>query len=185
MQLRPAVFLDRDGTLNENLDYLTRPEDMRLLPGVAPALMRLRAAGYACVVVTNQSAIGRGMIDEATLDAIHEEMLRQLAVDGAALDAIYASPHVNDHPDRKPAPGMLLQAAADLGLDLASSWMVGDSARDILAGRSAGCKGCVLVRTGHPIGPDALALDVPIVDDLSAAVDHILTRDRVVPERRR
>lgn len=171
---RPAVFLDRDGTLNENLAYLTRPEEMRLLPGVGPALTRLRAAGFACVVVTNQSAVGRGMIREVDLDRIHDEMLRQLAELGVFLDGIYASPHVADHPDRKPAPGMLLRAAADLDLDIARSWMIGDSARDILAGRNAGCIGCVLVRTGHPIDDAALALGVPIADDLDSAAHLIL-----------
>ncbi len=170
--LRPAVFLDRDGTLNENLAYLTRPEEMRLLPGVGAALRMLRTAGFACVVVTNQSAVGRGLISAAELEQIHAEMMRQLADLGATLDAIYASPHVDDHPDRKPAPGMLLRAAADLGLDLARSWMIGDSERDIRAGQNAGCKGCVLVRTGHPI--IGTMDNVPVVDDLDSAVRHIL-----------
>src|SRR5262245_12470795 len=87
---RPAVFLDRDGTLNANLDYLTRVEEMRLLPGAAEALRLLREAGFVCVVVTNQSAVGRGMICDADLEQIHEEMKRQLAELGASLDGIYA-----------------------------------------------------------------------------------------------
>jgi histidinol-phosphate phosphatase family protein len=169
---RPAVFLDRDGTLNENLAYLTRPEEMRLLPGVGAALNDLRAAGFVCVVVTNQSAVGRGMMSETDLERIHEEMTRQLAAVGATLDAIYAATSLVDHPDRKPAPGMLLRAAADLGLDLANSWMIGDSARDILAGQRAGCKGCVLVRTGHPLDEKAPACHV--ADDLPAAARYIL-----------
>ena len=173
---RRAVFLDRDGTLNENLDYLTRPEQMRLLPGVGAALQQLRAAGFACVVVTNQSVVGRGMITEAELAIIHDEMKRQLREAGAAVDGIYAATAMTDHPDRKPAPGLLLRAALELQLDLANSWMVGDSLRDIQAGRAAGCKGCVLVRTGHPIDEALLkdVMPVPIAKDLSAAVPIIL-----------
>jgi histidinol-phosphate phosphatase family protein len=173
---RLAVFLDRDGTLNANLAYLTRPEDMRLLPGAAEALQLLRAAGYACVVVTNQSAVGRGMMSDADLDCIHEEMRRQLAAAGAALDAIYACTSVDDHAERKPAPGMLLRAAAELNLDLSQSWMIGDALRDIQAGQRAGCKGCVLVRTGHAIDEiDPALLDaVPIVDDVLTAARFII-----------
>jgi D-glycero-D-manno-heptose 1,7-bisphosphate phosphatase len=173
---QPAVFLDRDGTLNANLAYLTRPEEMRLLPGAAEALQILRAAGFACVVVTNQSAVGRGMMCEADLDCIHEEMTRQLTAAGASLDAIYACTSVADHPERKPAPGMLLRAAAELQLDLKQSWMIGDSLRDIQAGQRAGCKGCVLVRTGHALDEiDPALLDgIPIMDDVLTAARFII-----------
>lgn len=175
--LRPAVFLDRDGTLNVNRAYLTRPEQMQLLPGVGAAIARMRNAGFACVVVTNQSALGRGMMTKADLAAVHEEMNRQLVADGASLDGIYHSPHVVDHPDRKPAPGMLLCAAAELHLDLAASWMIGDSPRDVLAGQSAGCRACILVRTGQPFDERQIKLEVPlhIADDLAAAVAIILS----------
>jgi D-glycero-D-manno-heptose 1,7-bisphosphate phosphatase len=175
-QLRPAVFLDRDGTLNVDRAYLTRPEQMQLLPGVGAAVARLRSAGFVCVVVTNQSVVGRGMMSEADLQIVHAEMTRQLEASGASLDGIYHSPHVADHPDRKPAPGMLLRAAAELQLDLASSWMIGDTPRDMLAGQDAGCRGCILVRTGHPFDEAQLALSVPlhIADDLTAAVTIIL-----------
>ncbi len=174
---KPAVFLDRDGTLNTDLGYLTRPEQLRLLPGVGPPLQLLRAAGFACVVVTNQSAVGRGMMSEADLARIHEELNRQLADVGATLDAIYSATAMVDHPDRKPAPGLLLRAAADLDLDLANSWMIGDSLRDVQAGRRAGCKGGVLVRTGHPLDETQLALAAPVhvADDLAAAARFILT----------
>jgi len=181
---RPAVFLDRDGTLNVEQSYLTRPEQMQILEGVGEALQELRAAGFACVVVTNQSAIGRGMMTEADLARIHEEMNRQLEEAGATLDAIYhcpavpasADPLAIDHPERKPAPGMLLRAAKEMHLDLARSWMVGDSLRDMIAGQKAGCQGCLLVRTGHPLPATAFG-DAPpfqIVDDLTAATKHIL-----------
>ncbi len=174
--LRPAVFLDRDGTLNENLAYLTKPEEMRLLPGVGAALQQLRAAGFVCVVVTNQSAVGRGMMSEVDLERIHEEMTRQLAEVGATLDGIYSATAMVDHPDRKPAPGLLVRAAEELHLDLANSWMIGDSLRDIQAGQRAGCKGLVLVRTGHPLDEAQLHEMGPvhIADDLAAAARHIL-----------
>jgi D,D-heptose 1,7-bisphosphate phosphatase len=173
--LRPAVFLDRDGTLNVDCVYVTRREQMQLLPGVGAAVGRLRSAGFACVVVTNQSALGRGMMTEADLRSIHEEMNRQLQADGASLDGIYYSPHVLDHPDRKPAPGMLLRAAAELQLDLAASWMIGDSPRDVLAGQNAGCRACILVRSG-PAFERQVALSVPlhVADDLPAAAAIIL-----------
>ena len=177
--LQPAVFLDRDGTLNENLVYLTSPAEMRLLPGVGEALQLLRSAGFACVVVTNQSAVGRGMISAGDLERIHDEMIRQLAMAGAALDGIYACTEVLDHSDRKPAPGMLLRAAAELRLDLPNSWMIGDSLRDVQAGQNAGCKGCILVRTGHPID-DVLPVNSPqvhVADDLLSAARFILSFD--------
>lgn len=169
---RAAVFLDRDGTLIEEKCYLTRPEQVRVLPGVGAALARLRTAGFVCVVVTNQSAIGRGMMTEADLEHVHVEMLRQLRAAGGELDAIYHCPVAppDEHPERKPAPGMLLRAAADMQIDLGRSWMIGDQLRDALAGRSAGCRGCFLVRTGHP----AEGLDFPMVDDLGVAVAAIL-----------
>lgn len=178
---RPAIFLDRDGTLIEEKEYLSRPEQVRVLPGVAEALRRLQQVGFACVVVTNQSGLGRGRFTEADLTAIHRELHQQLHQEGLALDGIYYCPHapiladktIIEHQDRKPGPGMLHRAARDLQLDLALSWMVGDSISDALAGRNAGCRGSILVRTGHPLSID-LVKDWLIVDDLLAAVDHIL-----------
>lgn len=181
---RPAVFLDRDGTLNVDQPYITRPEDLRLLPGVGEALRRLREAGFVCVVITNQSAIGRGMMTEADLERVHDEMHRQLAEAETAVDGVYfcpVSPTSDDplaaeHPDRKPAPGMLLRAARELDLDLSRSWMVGDSLRDMLAGQRAGCRHCILVRTGQPMQepPAEIAGKYRVVEDLSAAVAYIL-----------
>jgi histidinol-phosphate phosphatase family protein len=179
MSLRPAVFLDRDGTLNVECGYVTRPEQLRLLPGAADALRGLRSAGYLCVVVTNQSGIARGLLTEEDLGRIHDEMMRQLQAAGAALDGVYycaAGPH-DDHPERKPAPGMLLRAARELGLDLQRSWMVGDSARDLLAGRRAGCGGRILLRSGHDVTEAlaSLADGERVVDDLAAAAQFILS----------
>lgn len=180
-----AVFLDRDGTLIDLVHHLTDPGDVRLIPGAGAAVRDLRAAGYRVVIVTNQSVVGRGMLDEAGLGAVHAEMARQLAADGAAVDGVYfcplapvqKDPTVVEHPMRKPGPGMLLQAAADMGLALARSWMVGDTVSDMLAGRHAGCR-TVLVRTGygaayaHP--RDTYDAEAP---DLAGAAATILERD--------
>ncbi|MSU77147.1 MAG: HAD family hydrolase [Gemmataceae bacterium] len=185
-QLRPAVFLDRDGTLNVERSYITRPEDLVLLPGVAAAVSRLQRAGFVCVVVTNQAGVGRGLMTHADLDRVHAELARQLAHDSVTLDGIYFctfAPSTNDqaaveHPERKPAPGMLLRAACELHLDLTRSWMIGDTLRDILAGQGAGCRECILVRTGHAIEEEEFHRASPFIllDDLSAAVDWILAK---------
>jgi D-glycero-D-manno-heptose 1,7-bisphosphate phosphatase len=181
--LRPAVFLDRDGTLIELIPYLSDPALVRLLPGVAESLKQLRYAGFACVLVTNQSAIGRGMLTEDRLDQIHDELHCQLATAGAALDGIYYCPDApgNDdgtvvgYQDRKPGSGMLRRAAADLKLDLGSSWMVGDSISDVLAGFNAGCRS-ILVQSGQsaPALVEALVDRYLIAPDLAAAAALIL-----------
>lgn len=155
--LRPAVFLDRDGTLNvEREGALGRPADLELLPGAARAVARLNAAGMPVVVVSNQSAIGRGWMDHERLAAVRHELGERLAREGAHVDLWRTCPH---HPEaalppyrracacRKPRPGMLLDAARALGLDLARSWIVGDAERDLLAGAAVGARG-ILVRTG-------------------------------------
>ena len=181
---RPAVFLDRDGTLIEHVPYLSDPALVRLLPGAAETLKRLRHAGFACVLVTNQSAIGRGMLTEDRLDQIHAELHRQLAAAGASLDAIYYCPDAPssddrtlvESRDRKPGPGMLLRAAADLNLDLGSSWMIGDLVSDVLAGLNAGCRS-ILVESGQtsPAAADALVNRSFVAPDLAAAAVLILT----------
>jgi D-glycero-D-manno-heptose 1,7-bisphosphate phosphatase len=181
--VRPAVYLDRDGTLIEFVHYLRDPSEVRVVAGGAEAVNRLQAAGFACVVVTNQSVIGRGLLTEVGLAEVHEEMHRQLAEAGVTLDGVYFCPTapgtsdrtVVEHPDRKPGPGMLRRAARELGLDLGRSWMVGDALSDMHAGRNAGCRGTVLVRTGHG---ESVEADDPSVDwvvpDLPAAVRLIL-----------
>ena len=184
--MRRAVFLDRDGTIIEHVHYLTDPALVRVLPGAAPALRMLSDAGYLCVVVTNQSVLGRGLITEEGLARVHEAMERRLGEEGASLDAIYHCPHLPatddratpEHPDRKPGPGMLLRAAHDREIDLSRSWMVGDMLSDIAAGRAARTKGNVLVRTGLGCtvengghGADR------VVDDLLAAARWIMSVD--------
>ena len=181
---RPAVFLDRDGTLIEHVHYLCDPALVRLLPGAPEALKKLRRAGFVVVLVTNQSAIGRGMLTENRLEQIHTEMRRQLAACGATIDAIYYCPvapssddrSLVEHPDRKPGPGMLLRAAADLHLDLATSWMVGDLISDVWAGLNAGCRSILLESVDAPL-EDVKAFQgrVLILSDLSAVAAAILT----------
>jgi D-glycero-D-manno-heptose 1,7-bisphosphate phosphatase len=182
---RPAVFLDRDGTLIEHVHHLTDPEAVRVLPGTADALNRLRRAGYACVVVTNQSVLGRGLVTKQRLQEIHREMLRQLAQDGATLDGIYYCPTIPwttdravvEDEDRKPGAGMLKRAAADLGLDLADSWMIGDAVSDVLAGVNAGCRGSLWIageEQSLPPGCAGSSTRIHQVPDLAAAVHLVL-----------
>jgi D-glycero-D-manno-heptose 1,7-bisphosphate phosphatase len=181
--LRPAVFLDRDGTLIEHVPYLSDPSLVRLLPGVADALRQLRRAGFACVIATNQSAIGRGIITADRLGAIHAELNRQLACCGATIDGIYYCPDLPScddralvtNADRKPGPGMLLRAATELGLDLSISWMIGDLISDVLAGVNAGCRS-ILVRSDQtsPAEVAATASRALIAPDFAAAASLIL-----------
>ena len=156
-----AVFLDRDGTLIEHYDYLTDPDQVKLLPHAAPALRLLKDRGFYLVMVTNQSAVARGLLTEKTLLEIHDRLKLLLAEQGAYLDQIYYCPF---HPQaavekyrresdlRKPSPGMLKLAADELNLDLAQSWTVGDDDRDLEAGRRAGCRTIALdVRHASPL----------------------------------
>ncbi len=181
--MRPAVFLDRDGTMIEQVHHLNRVEDVRVYPFVADAIRLLRNAGYAIVVVTNQSAIGRGLLTVEGLNEIHEEMYRQLG-DRTLIDGIYYCPTVPvgadrtvvDDPDRKPGAGMLLRAAKDLNLNLSDSWMIGDMVSDLLAGKNAGCQGTILVRTGY--GPETelkAANPTLTTDNLLSAAKCILS----------
>jgi D-glycero-D-manno-heptose 1,7-bisphosphate phosphatase len=182
---RAAVFLDRDGTLIEHVHYLTDWRKVRIIPGAAEALRRFHEAGFVCVVATNQSVIGRGMLTVEGLEKIHSVMSEKFSEQGVGLDGIYLCPIAPtrqdplqiEHPDRKPGSGMLLRAARELDLDLSRSWMVGDALTDVLAGRNAGCIGCVLVRTGKGGSVDANHCAVDLVaDDLSNAADLILAR---------
>ena len=168
----PAVFLDRDGTLMEDTGYVADPAHVALLPGVVEALTRLKAAGFRLVIITNQSGIGRGYFTVQAYETVHARFV-ELA--GAHLfDATYYCP---DHPDipsdrRKPAPGMLLEAAHDLDLDLPRSWMIGDREGDVLAGLAAGTRS-ILVLTG--IGATAKGDRAHfIAKDLAQAADFIV-----------
>lgn len=147
-----AVFFDRDGTLIEHVHYLSRLEQIRLMPGVARALKDIEFMGYKRIVVTNQAAIAKGHLNVEGLRAIQAELTKQLAADGAHIDDWYFCPLAGsadrervEHADRKPGPGMLLKAAAEHNIDLAGSFMVGDMISDALAGKNAGCAASILV----------------------------------------
>ena len=182
---RPAVFLDRDGTIIDLVHYLSDPNQVRLIPGAGEAIAKLRRAGYSVVLVTNQSGVGRGFFDETRLGEIHDEMNRQLLTHDARLDGLYFcpvvptsdDPTVIDHHDRKPGPGMLFRARDELGLDLARSWMIGDSLGDLLAGRNARLRGSLLVRTGYGDRiPEAHPAQDGAFADIAAAVDWLLAK---------
>jgi D-glycero-D-manno-heptose 1,7-bisphosphate phosphatase len=178
---KQAVFLDRDGTINVEKDYLYRPEEFEFIPGAAEAIRRLNQAGFLVVVITNQSGVARGYYTEQDVHHLHRHIGQLLSLSGAWVDAWYYCPH---HPSgktpynldcgcRKPRTGMLEQAARDLGIDLSRSWMVGDKQVDVEAGIAAGCRP-VLVLTGY--GADACSLvpaTVPRCRDLAAAAELI------------
>ncbi len=178
-----AVFIDRDGTINQDTHYLSRPEEVRLIPGAAQAIARLNRAGIKVVVVTNQSGLARGFFKEDDLRAVHAELDRQLAACGARIDAYYHCPHlpegVVEHlavecDCRKPSPGLVLRAARELDLDLPGSFMVGDRPGDVGCALAAGVT-AVRVHTGpdQDDWPEPAHFDAP---DLARAVEWILGR---------
>jgi D-glycero-D-manno-heptose 1,7-bisphosphate phosphatase len=150
---RPGVFLDRDGTIAEEVGYLNHLSRFRLLPCAADSIWRLNEAGYPVIVVTNQSGVGRGYFPESLVHEVHQLMLQQLAAAGARLDGIYYCPHTANHPCecRKPKTGMLTQAAQEHAIDLARSFVVGDRYSDIELARRAGARS-IFVRTGYGEG---------------------------------
>jgi D-glycero-D-manno-heptose 1,7-bisphosphate phosphatase len=180
-----AVFLDRDGVINEERDYVHRIEDFVILPGVFDGLAALQSAGFKLIVVTNQAGIGRGLYDEAAYERLTSHMRSRLSEQGIVLDAVYHCPH---HPTaglggyrrncdcRKPAPGMLLQGARDLSIDLEQSIMIGDKISDMQAGRAAGVGRCVLVKSGHALDTTDLAHADATFLDLREAAAWLLGR---------
>ncbi len=150
---RGAVFLDRDGVLNEDLGYVHRPADLRWIDGAREAVARINRAGLLAIVVTNQSGVARGFYSEEDVRAFHAHLAAELAAAGARVDAFYYCPYhedgvvaryaVADHPDRKPNPGMLLRAIADFGVDPARSLVIGDRSSDLEAARRAGVRGAL------------------------------------------
>lgn len=182
--LRRAVFLDRDGTINVEKDYLFRPSDFEFIPGAPQAIARLKQAGFLVIVVTNQSGVARGYFTENEVHCLHDYIQRELNRFDCAIDAFYLCPHHPEHGQgtykidcscRKGQPGMLLQAASDHGIDLSRSFMVGDKIADVEAGRAAGCR-AILVRTGYGTteAEKIEAHDAVIVNDLVQAADYIL-----------
>jgi D-glycero-D-manno-heptose 1,7-bisphosphate phosphatase len=187
---RPAVFIDRDGTLTEEVGYVNHPRRIRLLPRSAEAIRRLNAAGIAAVVATNQAGLARGYFSAEVLRAVNDEMLRQLKEAGARLDGLYvcthhptegAAPYRTECECRKPKAGMLERAARELGLDLGASTMIGDKASDLDCGRAVGAR-AVLVLTGYGLGDweyRRQAFRVPpdhVAGDLLDAIEWVLAQ---------
>jgi D-glycero-D-manno-heptose 1,7-bisphosphate phosphatase len=178
---RPAVFLDRDGTLVEEVPYLHDPDQVALLPGVAQGLARLARAGYALVVVTNQAGVARGLYDEAAVQAVHHRLAELLDGAGVRLDAVLYCPH---HPEgtvpgyagacrsRKPGPGMLEAAARRLDLDLAGSLLIGNHPTDVGAAAAAGVRPLFVVTGGAAGRPPPVG--VAVFADLEAATRAVL-----------
>lgn len=173
--MKRAAFLDRDGVINQRPpegQYVTRWEEMQFLPGVPEAIILLTEAGYEVYVVTNQRGVAKGLLTQDELESIHQRMCQELAYAGAVITKVYYCPHEKQPPCscRKPAPGMLLTAAQSHDLDLASSWMIGDSDIDIEAGRNAGCRTVCIVQR-DAVGNSGADLLAP---SLIAAVHQIL-----------
>jgi D-glycero-D-manno-heptose 1,7-bisphosphate phosphatase len=158
--MKRAVFLDRDGVINRKAlegEYVTRWEEFHFLPRAAQAISRMNAAGWSVIVITNQRCIAKGLLTIRELEDIHRQMLSELLTAGAQVDAVYYCPHEEQPPCtcRKPLPGMLLTAAREHQIDLASSWVIGDSEKDMEAGKRAGCR-TVLI-SANPSARDELA----------------------------
>ena len=178
--MKPAVFLDRDGVLIEERNYLHRVEDVAFLPGVAAALKRLSDAGFKLFIVSNQSGVGRGYFTLADVERVNEHLRGELARAGVHFEKIYIAPEAPGQPSRgrKPSPQFLFDARDEFGVDLAQSFMIGDKLIDLECGWNGGVKTSILVRTGYGAElertePDQLARAV-VVDDLNKAADWIL-----------
>lgn len=176
-----AIFLDRDGVINNYVGFLRNIDEFELLSGVTDAIRKINESGYLCIVITNQPVIARGEVTVAELNEIHNKMETLLGLEGCYVDAIYYCPHhphkgyKGEIPDlkiecncRKPKPGMLLKASRDFNIDLQSSWMVGDGVNDIKAGKNAGCRTVYIKRENIETGADV------VVDSLQEFVDKIL-----------
>ena len=174
-----AVFLDRDGTLIAEKNYLSRVEDVEIFPGIGPALHQLQAAGYRLFLVTNQSGIGRGYFTLADAERVNAHLCAELARDGVRFEKIYLAPEAPDQPSRgrKPSPQFLFDARDEFQLNLAESFMIGDKLIDLECGWNAGVKKSILLRTGYGASlaqaeADKLARAM-VFDNLTSAADWI------------
>jgi D-glycero-D-manno-heptose 1,7-bisphosphate phosphatase len=173
--MKKATFLDRDGVINRKPpegQYVTRWEDLQILPGAAKAIALLNEAGFRVIVVSNQRCVAKGLLTGPELDFMHQRMCRELAAAGAVIDEVYYCPHEKQPPCscRKPAPGMLLAAARTHQIDLTASWMIGDSDIDMEAGRSAGCRIARILKSDEAANGVVDVFAHSLVD----AVDQIL-----------
>ncbi|MBU0761628.1 MAG: HAD family hydrolase [Candidatus Altiarchaeota archaeon] len=180
--MKKAVFLDRDGVINENLKDIVEPSQFHLLHGVSEAIKKLNESNYLVVIITNQPVIAKGFCTFEDMDAIHQKMKNELAKEGAKIDAIYVCPH---HPEkgfkgevpelkidcdcRKPKPGLILQAITDYSIDVENSWIVGDSETDITAGKTTGLKTILISGKLESAGNADYTFK-----DLKTAVEHII-----------
>lgn len=178
---KPAIFLDRDGTINVEKHYLHTPEAWEFIPGAVEAIRAFNQAGYLVIVATNQSGIARGFFNAGQVEALHAHVDRLLAAHGARIDAYYYCPHHPDFSDgapchcRKPYPGMLLQAQSEHGIDMTRSWMIGDKKSDAEAGLAAGVRS-ILVSTGHGNKETAgLPAHVSHTESIASAASLILS----------
>jgi D-glycero-D-manno-heptose 1,7-bisphosphate phosphatase len=180
--MNKAAFLDRDGVINQKAptedEYITRWEEMQILPGVVEAVSLLNRAGFQVIIVSNQRCVAKGLLTTIELDSIHQRLCNELAVLGAQIDGVYYCPHEEQPPCRcrKPEPGMLFTAADEHHVDLNSSWMIGDSEKDVAAGRSAGCRTARILRFGATADSNA---DV-LARSLLEAVQEILRGEQAV-----
>lgn len=178
-----AVFLDRDGTLIEERNYLSRPEQVAIFPGVPPALRRLQAAGFKLFIVSNQSGVGRGYFTLADVEKVNAHLLRELARAEVRFEKVYIAPEAPDQPSRgrKPSPQFLFDARDEFGIALADSYTIGDKLIDAECGWNAGVGQSILVRTGYGAKQErehaAQLARAVIVDDLAAAAEWILNSD--------
>lgn len=182
-----AVFLDKDGTLVEDVPYNVDPARLRFTPHAGEGLRRLVAAGYLVIVITNQPGVALGLFDAVALERLAQALSDRLRVEGVELSGFYACPHAEGPPDcgcRKPAAGLLLQAAQEHQVDLSASWMIGDILNDVEAGRRAGCR-TVLLDVGHETVWDLSPLRRPLhrVADLRAAAQAILEDASAAPQQ--
>jgi D-glycero-D-manno-heptose 1,7-bisphosphate phosphatase len=178
--MNKAIFLDRDGTIIEERNYLSRPEQVVVYPGTGAALRHLQTFGFKLFIVSNQSGVGRGYFTLEDVELVNRHLAVQLARDGVHFTKIYVAPEAPEMPSRgrKPSPQFLFDARDEFGVDLASSWMIGDKLIDLQCGWNAGLNQCILVRTGYGADTERasagqLAAGV-VVDDLAAAAAWIL-----------
>jgi len=177
--MNKAAFIDRDGVINEDREFVYRSADFHFIPGSIEALRALRAAGYRLVVITNQSGIGRGLFSEADYCRLEAHMRACLEQAGVVLDAIEYCPHAPEAQCecRKPRPGMLLSAIRKLDIEPSRSVLIGDRAADIEAGRAAGVGGCFLVRSGKQLSAGDEQLADGVYPDLAACIAALLRSD--------
>ncbi len=183
-----AVFLDRDGTLIEERNYLCRPEEVAVFPGAPAALKRLQDRGYKLFIVSNQSGVGRGYFTLADVEKVNQRLLDEFAAAGVRFEKIYIAPEAPNTPSRgrKPSPQFLFDARDEFALTLSESYIIGDKLLDLETGWNAGLKGCILVRTGYGLETeregDARLAQAIVVDDLAAAAQWVLTQLNLKPE---